>query len=45
MGLGRSEGPWKKSTRVFGKRLEQLHATSGKFKINQSLFADDTAIV
>ena len=30
---------------VLGKRLELLSVNSGRFEINQLLFADDTALV
>ena len=33
------------NVRVLGKRLELLIANSGRFEINQLLFADDTALV
>ena len=33
------------NVRVLGKGLELLNATSGRFEINQLLFADDTAAV
>ena len=33
------------NVRVLGKGLELLSATGGRFKINQVLFADDTALV
>ena len=32
------------NVRVLGKRLELLNANSGRLKINQLLFADDTAL-
>ena len=35
----------KVNVRVLGKGLELLNANSGKFEINQLLFADDTALV
>ena len=33
------------NVRVLGKGLELLSANSGRFEINQLLFADDTALV
>ena len=33
------------NVRVLGKGLELLNANGGRFKINQLLFADDTALV
>ena len=33
------------NVRVLGKGLELLNANSGRFEINQLLFADDTALV
>ena len=33
------------NVRVLGKGLELLSANSGRFKINQLLFADETALV
>ena len=35
----------KVNVRVLGKGLELLSANSGRFDINQLLFADDTALV
>ena len=35
----------KVNVRVLGKGLELLHATGGRFEINQLLFSDDTALV
>ena len=33
------------NVRVLGKRLELLSVDGGRFKINQLLFVDDTALV